>query len=71
MKNREKLENSSKQIRHNNRTKRERERERAERGKDQIREDSDQEIMPKPIVESPMDPRKKAGAFVNYLVRSL
>ena len=29
-----------------------------------IREDSDQETIPQPIVESPMDPWKKAGAFV-------
>ena len=29
-----------------------------------IREDSDQETIPQPIVESAMDPWKKAGAFV-------
>ena len=40
-------------------------------GKDQIREDSDQETIHQPIVESPMDPRKKARAFVIYLVRDL
>ena len=40
-------------------------------GKDQTREGSDQETIPLPIVESPMDPRKKVGAFVIYLVRDL
>ena len=38
---------------------------------DQIREDSDQETITQPIVESPMDSRKKAGVFVIYLVRDL
>ena len=42
---------------------RERERER-ERERDQIREESDQETIPQPIMESPMDLRKKAGVFV-------
>ena len=33
-------------------------------GEDQIREESDQETIPQPIMESPMDLRKKAGVFV-------